>query len=307
MSEPSRWIDRRTGELRTDPIHAAGFLDWCHNTASGRLLTTALLCRGPVSRLYGWWHRRSWTRRKIRPFAERLGIDLSECAADIDAFPSFAAFIARDIDLSRRPVDPRPDVCASPADCRVAAYPAVGLRDTLSLKGAPFDLRSLLRDDALTAAHDGGAVVVCRLYLGDYHHFHFPFDCVPGAPRSIPGTYFAVTPYARRWAVPWTSRNHRVVTVLESEALGRVSMVEVGAFTIGSIVESFEPGAAVRKGDRKGRFELGASVIVLLFAPGAFVPDDDLVAGTRRGHETYVRVGERIGRAARCSAARSSD
>lgn len=297
MSEPSQYVDRATGELRSDVIHAHGFLDWCHNSRAGWWLTSTLLCRGPVSALYGWWHRRSWTRRKIRPFAEHLRVDLSECVRDVGEFPSFAEFIVRDIDLGRRPVDRRENVCVSPADARVLVLPEVRADREIVIKRAPFALRSLVDDEAAATEYDGGSAAVFRLYLGDYHHFHFPVDCVPGAARSIRGGYFAVTPYARERLVPFYARNHRHVTVLATERCGSVAMVEVGAFTIGSIVQAFVPGVPAAKGVRKGRFELGASIVVLLFPPGAVVFDDDLVAHSAAGHETYVRVGESIGRA----------
>ena len=76
-------------------------------------------------------------------------------------------------------------------------------------------------------------------------------------------------------------------------------MLEVGAFTVGSIQQRFRPGVRVRKGDHKGVFELGGSVVVLLFEQGAIQLDQDLRDNTRSGLETFVRLGESIGRAAR--------
>ena len=110
------------------------------------------------------------------------------------------------------------------------------------------------------------------------------------------GRYFAVTPYARQWAVPFYGENRRSITLFDSDHFGRIAMIEVGAFTVGSIRQTFVPGTRVAKGDRKGYFELGGSVIVLLFEIGAIRFDDDLCNNTHAGLETFVRLGESIGR-----------
>jgi phosphatidylserine decarboxylase len=73
-------------------------------------------------------------------------------------------------------------------------------------------------------------------------------------------------------------------------------MLEVGAFTVGSIRQHFQPGVRVSKGDRKGVFELGGSVVVLLFEQGAIQLDEDLCNNTQSGLETFVRLGESVGR-----------
>ena len=72
-------------------------------------------------------------------------------------------------------------------------------------------------------------------------------------------------------------------------------IVEVGAFTIGSIRQKFSPGRYVEKGDHKGLFELGGSIVVLLFRKGRVVIDSDLRANSEQGLETYVRIGDSIG------------
>jgi len=290
------YLDRRSGQPRSDRVYAAGFLDWCYNAPFGTLATRLLLSRRIVSRLYGWYYRQPWTRRRIAGFAQALGVNLSELAQPLASFRSFDDFIARRIDLSQRPIDPDPGACVSPADGRLLAYQALGADAPLRIKGGLFDLGALLRDEALARRYDGGSIVILRLYLGDYHHFHFPDTGVPDEPLAIPGRYFAVSPYARHWAVPYYGENHRQITLLDSDHFGRMAMVEIGAFTVGSIRQCFAPHVRVAKGDHKGYFALGGSVVVLLFEPGAIRLDEDLCGNTRAGMETYVRMGEAIGR-----------
>jgi phosphatidylserine decarboxylase len=166
-----------------------------------------------------------------------------------------------------------------------------------AIKRAEFDLRALLRNDDLARAYAGGSLFVTRLYLNDYHHFHFPADGIARDAMSIPGRFFAVSPYSEQRLVPFYAENHRMLTLLDSDYLEQIAMIEVGAFSIGSIQQRFRPGARVSKGDHKGFFELGGSIVVLLFRKGAIQFDDDLCKNTLRGIETYVRLGESIGRA----------
>jgi phosphatidylserine decarboxylase len=292
------YVDRQSGQRKTDPIYAAAFLDWCYNTPLGGSLTRAVLSRRFVSKLYGYYYRLPWTRRKIAPFAEAMGVNLAELAQPLSSFRTFGDFITRKIDPSHRPIDPDPCACVSPADGRVMAYQAFDAGTPLRIKGGLFDLAALLRDDALARRHDGGSLVIVRLYLADYHHFHFPDAGIPGEPRAVAGRYFSVSPYARHWAVPFYGENHRLVTLFDSEHFGRIVLIEIGSFTVGSVCQTFAPNVRVAKGEHKGFFELGGSVVVMLFEPGAVRLADDLCENTRAGVETYVRMGEAIGRSA---------
>jgi phosphatidylserine decarboxylase len=295
-NNPFAYVDRRTGALRSDPIYAAAFLDWCHNTAPGNSLAHALLSRRFVSRLYGWYCRQPWTRFRIASFARAVGADLTELAQPLASFRSLGDFMTREIDLSRRPIDPDPHTCVCPADGRVLAYPVVHADTSLRIKSGLFDLTALLRDESLSRRYAGGACAIVRLYLGDYHHFHFPDSGIPSEPRVLAGRYFAVTPYARRWAAPFYGENHRVITMLDSDDFGPIAMIEIGAFAVGSVREGFVPHRRVAKGDHKGFFAPGGSVVVLLFEPGSIRLDDDLCENTCAGVETFVRMGESIGR-----------
>jgi phosphatidylserine decarboxylase len=53
------------------------------------------------------------------------------------------------------------------------------------------------------------------------------------------------------------------------------------------------------RGQEKGYFAFGGSTIVLLFMPGAVELDEPILQASARGEETRVRMGQRIGRAAR--------
>jgi len=86
-----------------------------------------------------------------------------------------------------------------------------------------------------------------------------------------------------------------MLTVFDSDHFGRIAIIEVGAFTVGSIQQRFMPGRRVEKGAEKGLFEIGGSTVVLLFQPRTIRFDEDLCQNTNQGIETRVRLGDSIG------------
>ena len=293
---PLTYYDREQGKLLNEKIYADAFLDWSYNTVFGRLLTDTIFRQRWVSRLYGWLQKTRWSRRRIKPFVRQLDVNVDEILCPLDEFESFNDFFIREVDLSQRTIQWAPDVCVSPADGRALAYPAIERDTTFRIKRATFNLRELLGDDDLAEHFANGSMFITRLYLRDYHHFHFPDGGTPEPSRTIAGGLYAVSPYARRTLVPFYAENHRMLTRFESDQFGAMVLIEVGAFTVGSIQQRFQAGRHVEKMKRKGLFELGGSTVVLLFRTGRIVFDDDLIANTRNDIETYVRLGDSIGR-----------
>ncbi len=87
--------------------------------------------------------------------------------------------------------------------------------------------------------------------------------------------------------------NKREYTVITNDRFGKVVMAEVGATMVGSIIQTYV-GNTVAKGEEKGYFKFGGSTVVLLFEPDKILIDNDLLANTQKGLETYVLMGERI-------------
>ena len=83
-------------------------------------------------------------------------------------------------------------------------------------------------------------------------------------------------------------------TVLDSERFGRVAFMEVGAFGVAGIHQTYS-GKSVQRMQEKGYFDFGGSTVVLVFQKDAIVFDDDLLRNSADGIETLVKVGETIG------------
>jgi phosphatidylserine decarboxylase len=290
------YYDRASGVFMSERVYARAFLFWSYNTSLGQFTTNLLLRQRLMSRLYGWFHKQRWSRRRIQSFVQKMKVNVDDLVCPLDDFTDFNSFFTRDIDLSKRPINQDPRVCVAPTDGKVLAYPFVGIDTTFRVKRGIFNLRRFLQDDFLAKKYAGGSMVISRLCLPDYHHFHFPDSGIPSRAQSIRGKYYAVGPYALRTLIPFYTENHRMMTLFNSDHFGQVTMIEVGAFTVGSIKQRYRDDEHVPKGARKGFFELGGSTVVLLFRRGAIQLDEDLCSKTQQDLETYVRLGESIGK-----------
>lgn len=291
------FYDRRSRQLVKEPIYASPFFRWSYTTVPGGLATELLFRHRCVTRLCGWYYKQPWSRRRIHAFVLRYNVNMEESARRVEEFTSFNDFFTREIDLATRPIHPDPRVCIAPNDGRILGYPVVDATTTFGIKRHTFNLSRFLRDDRLAKQYVGGSMVISRFYLQDYHYFHFPDSGTPGPALPIQGKHYALGPYWGRTPVPWFSENYRMFTLFDSDHFGQIAMMEIGAFTVGSIQQRFNPGVRVPKGARKGFFELGGSTVVLLFQRGAIRLDEDLCARTEENIETFVRFGESIGKA----------
>jgi phosphatidylserine decarboxylase len=75
---------------------------------------------------------------------------------------------------------------------------------------------------------------------------------------------------------------------------GDLWLVDVGAFGVGTIVQTFT-GEKHLKGDEKGYFKFGGSTVIVVAKAGALRFDEDLVRNSAEGLETRVLCGEKIG------------
>jgi phosphatidylserine decarboxylase len=299
MSDPFSivYYDRKSERLMNESVYGAGFLYWSYNNRLGRLATDLIFRQKWSSQIYGWFHKQAVSRWKIKRFVKNMKVSLDESVRPIGDFKCFNDFFIREIDLSKRSVNLDPLVCIAPVDGKVLAFTGVEPETTFRIKRSLFNLRKFLCNDSLTKRFTNGSMVVCRLCLTDYHHFHFPTSGIPGPAVAIQGKYYAGGPYGVRRLVPFYTQNYRMVTPFESDHFGQMAMIEIGAFTVGSIQQKYQPGVAVGKGFRKGYFELGGSTVVLLFQEDMIKLDEDLLAHSQNGIETYVHLGESIGRA----------
>jgi phosphatidylserine decarboxylase len=292
MAPPSNdiaYVHRESGQLRLERVYGERELRFLYETWWGHLLLHIFVKRNWFSRLSAWLKRSPGSQHKIPAFIHRYGIDGSESEFPASDYPSLDAFFTRKLKPGTRPIDRDPLHLVAPAEGRVLAFAEVpGGR--LDIKGCTVDI------DELVGGLNGfkpGACFVIRLAPCDYHRFHFPADCQASGSTPVGRTLHSVHPIALRAGAP-SFRNKRMVSTLSGTSYGRMLQIEVGALTVGSIVQTYERGSA-KRGQEKGYFRFGGSTVVLFTEPGRVIPDTDLLDATARGLETLVKVGTRIG------------
>lgn len=287
--------DRQSGQLLPESIPGEAALRWFYQSRLGFLCFSLLVNHAFVCWLYGKWQKRPWTRRQIAPFVARHRIDLEEVELPLEHYPSFNAFFTRRLRPGARPFAAEPEVLCSPADGKALVCPRLEEGVRLPVKGEGVSAAQILGSEEKGRRYAGGAALVVRLAPYDYHRFHFLDSGQAGPARALGREYHSVNPIALARLTRVFAINRRAITYLKSEHFGRVAYVEVGAFAVGSIVQTYAPGPVAR-GQEKGYFQFGGSTLVLLFEAGAVEFDQDLVRDSAEGLEVHVKTGSRIGR-----------
>lgn len=289
------YFDRYRNELCREDVYGDAFLRWTYGTVPGRLALNAIVKRAVFSHWYGWRMDRPKTRSRIGPFIETYGLDPDEFAKRPEQFDSFNDFFSRKLKPTVRPIDARDDVAVFPADGRHLCVPDLSRSEGFFVKGESLDLPRLLDDDRLTDQFGDGALLMSRLCPVDYHRFHFPVAGVPGVTRLINGPLFSVNPIALRRNLSYLTQNKRTITEVQTESLGTVLAIEVGATCVGTIRQTFAPETSVKKGDEKGYFRFGGSCTITVFERGRITFADDLVHHSAEHRELYAKMGDVLG------------
>ncbi len=291
-AQPITFYHRAHQRLETEQVYGEGFLRFVYEHPLGALPLHALVKRALFSRWYGRRMDAPASRAKVQPFIAQYGTDVSELADAPESFATFNDFFYRKLKPGARPIVTGADEIAFPADGRHLVLPDIAACGDFFIKGTRFDLRALLRDDALAERFARGGMLISRLCPVDYHRFHFPFGGVPGQARAVNGPLYSVSPIAlrKRPSILW--ENKREITLLRTPSIGDVLLLEVGATCVGSIVQTYTPDAAVTKGDEKGYFRFGGSCFITIFEPGRVRFADDLVEHSAAGREVYAKMGE---------------
>ena len=287
--------DRSTGQMITEPLLHNASQRWILGSTIGRFLFDGILNNHLFCRLYGKIQDTRGSQKKILEFVDKYEIDALEAELVLDQYESFNAFFTRKLVAGSRPFDSNPDAFCCPADGKVLVYPKLTDGTRLPVKGRSISISSLLASEDQAGRYDEGSALVVRLAPYDYHRFHFPDSGTVRPTRDIKGRYHIVNPLGLDTVPDAFIRNKRSVTVFDSEHFGQVSYVEVGGFAVGTILQTYTPGA-VERGQEKGYFKFGGSTLVLIFEPGRIVFDDDLVGDSKGGTEVQVKTGSRIGR-----------
>lgn len=267
------------------------FLALLYGSAAGRLLLKPLV--SPiVSRIAGAFLSTRLSKVFIKPFIRTNSIDMSQYEAV--PYRSYNEFFSRKIRSGCRPIDMEPGHLIAPCDSKLTALPITD-EAILTIKHTAYTVESLLRSKELAEKYKGGCALIFRLTVDDYHRYSYIADGHKDANIRIPGVLHTVNPVANDH-FPIYKENTREYSILHTAAFGDVLMMEVGALLVGKIVNHHQAYDVLR-GQEKGYFQFGGSTVILLLEKEAAILDADILANTRLGRETIVRMGEKIGMA----------
>ena len=219
---------------------------------------------------------------------------MSESKKPVEEFRSFNDFFYRELVPEARPIG---EGFISPGDGRLLAFEKVSEVNSFFVKGRRFTLAEFLADKALAKTYENATLLILRLAPNDYHRFHFPWEGTPTAAQQIKGSYYSVSPYAL--AGNFTRvfcENKREFCLLKTEEKGDILLAPIGATMVGGIVETYLPEQRVDKGAEMGYFKFGGSTVLILVDSDKIKIDPDILQNTRSKLETYVKMGEQIGR-----------
>lgn len=293
--EAIRYIERKTGEYKIEKVPGESFLKFLYYNPFGKLALEALVKRKFLSVWYGRKMNSEKSKEKILPFVKALEIPMEEAEKSWEDFTSFNDFFYRKLKKGARTWDMREEVLVSPADGKILAYENIESFSSFFVKGQEFSLEELFASKEMAEKYAGGSFVIVRLAPVDYHRFHFPIDAWVGTSHKIDGYYYSVSTHAIRRNIRIFLENQREYTILESKLFGDIAYFEVGATMVGGIHQTYLENTMINKGEEKGYFDFGGSTCLLLFEKGKVQLDEDLLENTKKGLETKVYVGEKIG------------
>ncbi len=256
-------------------------LKFLYGNAFGRILLRLAISRLP-SIIYGKVRSSKRSAKKVPEFIESHGIDMT--LFEDREYVSFTDFFTRKFKDGVRPVG---DGLISPADSKLLVYPADD-ETRIEVKGREYFLSEITGRNM--EEYKGGLVLVFRLCIDDCHRYCFPADGKVLEQYDIKGKLHTVSPLSSAYKI--YKENTRKVSFLDTDEFGKVCFIEVGAILVGKIVDLGKKDFC--KGEEKGYFEPGGSTVILILPEGVKV-DDDIMEESKRGIETEVKYGERIG------------
>ena len=277
------------GKLIEETTGQDKLLTFLYTNAFGRMLLKPLVCPS-ISRLSGKLLDTELSSMLVNSFIKREHVDMTDYMPR--KYTSFNDFFTRKVKDGARPVDEDEDALVSPCDCRASVYPILE-NSNFSIKHTEYTLRSLLHSKKLASRFQGGYLYVLRLTVTDYHRYIYAATGEQTKNYRIEGSFHTVNPIANDY-LPIYKENTREYTLINTESMGSVLQMEVGALLVGKI-KNHKEKCHCEKGEEKGYFEFGGSTIVLLFKKDIIILDDDIITNSKENIETIVKYGEKIG------------
>lgn len=266
-------------------------LSFLYNTAAGRILLKPIVKSKFISYLIGSFMELKISKILIKPFINKHNINMDEY--ENKKYNSFNDFFIRKIKQEKRPIDQNKSHLISPCDGKLTCYKIT--KDLVfSVKNSYYSVDTILKNKKYANLFTGGYALVFRLSPEDFHRYSFIDDGKILGNYKIKGMFHSVNPIVYDKFMVF-KENQRECTLIKTNNFGKVMFMEVGALLVGKIKNNKIKGS-VKKGEEKGYFMYGGSTIILFIEKGIIKIDDDILNNSKKGLETCVKQGEKIGK-----------
>ena len=290
-----KFYNRVTDSMDLEKVYGDKMVEWLYQTKTGTELSH-IICKAPISKLYGAFQDMAWSRSKIEPFIKNFNIPIDDYLPEQNTkvpYSSFNQFFIRKFKEGRRPFVKTNNEMPAFCEARYFGYSEVKNQEQVAVKGVNLSPKQLIHNQAWEKTFEDGPLLLARLCPVDYHRFHYPDDCVVLDNYRVPGLYHSVNPLALKAKSDILITNERHVTILETKNFGKLAYIEVGAICVGKIIQSnpLSKNASFQRGDEKGYFLFGGSTVIVIGEKGKWQPSQDILDYTIKGIETYLHLG----------------
>jgi phosphatidylserine decarboxylase len=271
------------------------FMEDCPETYAShprRSLTNWLQSHPAYDWLVAAYQDTRFSARKIKPFIEKHKIDMSEF--EPGPYQTYAEFFERPFRAGARSFPLGVGSMGAFAEARYFAWDKLLPRQEFPIKGHSLDAAQILGSADKARPFEDGPVILARLAPVDYHHLHYPDDGTTIDNHRLGKRLWTVNRNALHNQPDILFRNERKVQILETKNFGRLGFVEIGALSVGRIVQVHPLERPFLRSEQKSIFRFGGSAVVVFGEPGAWRPSEDLLQKTSEGVETFVRLGDEI-------------
>lgn len=238
----------------------------------------------PISKLYGIYNKTRISKIKIKKFIKQNNINMN--LYEEKNYKTFNEFFIRK--LKNIKIEKEKNTLISPCNSKLSVYK---IKENLKvkIKNQEYTLDELFCNENLEQ-YKNGYILIFRLAVDDYHRFHYIDDGKTLKTKTIKGKYHTVSETSKNYKI--YKENHREYSILETKNFGQIIYMEVGAMMIGKIINHNKK--QFKKGEEKGYFLPGASTVVIII--NNIEIDKDIIEYSKKGIETIINVGDKIGR-----------
>jgi phosphatidylserine decarboxylase len=292
-----QFYNRVTQSIEKEKVYGDKFVEWLYKTETGKAFST-VVCKAPMSRLYGALQDSPFSKNKIKPFIKNFNIPIEDYLPEegrdtASPYSSFNQFFIRRFKDGKRQFTQNPDQLAAFSEARYFGYECVHDDEKVPVKGIYLKPKALIANAKWEETFHDGPLLLARLCPVDYHRYHYPDDGTILDDYRVSGLLHSVNPLALNMKPNILITNERHVTIVETKNFGKLAYIEVGAVCVGKIVQTnpLTKGSSFKRGDEKGYFLFGGSTVIVVGEKGKWKPSEDILTQTKKGIETYLQLG----------------